>query len=101
MLWLLWGGKTGQKNDEEAVQRRAEHRDTEGSEGRLLGRTQLLEGPSAGTVSPNRPFGGRYKGWGGPRRDHGARLIAMERRNQRLERIVADQAVDIDIPKEA
>ena len=41
------------------------------------------------------------KEYGGLRLDQAARLKAMERENQRLKRIVADQAVDIAILKEA
>ena len=41
------------------------------------------------------------KEYGGLRFDQAARLRALERENQRLKRIVADQAVDIAILKEA
>ena len=41
------------------------------------------------------------KEYGGLRLDQAARLKALERENQRLKRIVADQAVDISILKEA
>jgi transposase-like protein len=41
------------------------------------------------------------KEYGGPRLDQAARLRASEKENQRLKRIVADQAVDIAILKEA
>ena len=41
------------------------------------------------------------KEYGGLRLDQAARLRALERENQRLKRIVADQAVDIAILKEA
>ncbi len=40
------------------------------------------------------------KEYGGRRLDQAARLKALERENQRLKRIVADQAVDIRISKE-
>ena len=41
------------------------------------------------------------KEYGGLRLDQAARLRALEKENQRLKRIVADQAVDIAILKEA
>jgi len=41
------------------------------------------------------------KEYGGLRLDQAARLKALERENQRLKKIVADQAVDISILKEA
>ena len=41
------------------------------------------------------------KEYGGLRLDQAARLKVLERENQRLKRIVADQAVDISILKEA
>ena len=41
------------------------------------------------------------KEYGGLRLDQAARLKALERENQRLKKIVADQAVDICILKEA
>ncbi len=41
------------------------------------------------------------KEYGGLRLDQAARLKALEKENQRLKQIVADQAVDISILKEA
>jgi transposase-like protein len=41
------------------------------------------------------------KEYGGLRLDQAARLKALEKENQRLKRIVADQAVDISILREA
>ena len=41
------------------------------------------------------------KEYGGLRLDQAARLKTLERENQRLKKIVADQAVDISILKEA
>ena len=38
--------------------------------------------------------------YGGMKADDAKRLKELERENQRLKRIVADQALDIDMPKE-